>query len=250
MSLLDSAASFSSLIAPVIDRTAISVHNAVDKAQMQALRGKNRFHPGALALFAGPLATGGLSTDEYRELTRYQHFGSSADFLAGLAERGAVDIGSDGMITTTPAAVEVSKTVARLQAETVTRLFAPRQASLAGLRALMTRARDAATADPLSPTARLMARAWLPDDASDAAHVWDCSVVLRMHRADSHASAWKEDGRTAPEMRAMGPGPEREAIERRTEQLAATAWVGLSTDERLELLSGLAALPGTGSPVG
>lgn len=248
MSLLDNPATFSSLIAPAIDRTAISLHSVVDKAKLQALRGENRFHPAAIALFAGPLATGGMSQVEYDELTRYQHFGSSADFLAGLADRGAVEL-IDGEIRTTVAAVEVAKNLVLLQSETVTTLFEPRQSLLPVICQLILRARGAAIGDPISPTSRLMGRAWLADDASDAARIWDASVVLRMHRADAHAIAWREAGLTAPDIRVMAPGAARDAIEVRTNELAATPWAGLNPDERITLLSGLAALPGTGVPV-
>lgn len=248
MSLLENPATFSSLIAPVIDRTAISLHSTVDKAKLQALRGDNRFHPGALALFAGPLASGGMSQFEYNELTRYEHFGSSADFLTGLAERGAVEV-TDGQIRTTAAAIEVARNVVILQSEAVTSLFEPRQSLVADVCAIILKARLAAIADFISPLSQLMGRAWLPDDASDAARIWDASVVLRMHRADSHAIAWKEAGLTAPEIRVLPPGDARDAIERRTNELAATPWAALSPDERITLLSGLAALPGTGVPV-
>jgi hypothetical protein len=160
MSLLDSAASFSSLIAPAVDRTAISVHGVVDKHRMQALRGEHRFSPGAIALFAGPLASGGMSQVEYGDLTRYQHFGSSGDFIAGMAERGAVEL-ADGEIRTTPAAVEMARALVELQAESVTALFAPRLALLPEICALITRSRAAAIADPVSPLARLMGRSTL-----------------------------------------------------------------------------------------
>lgn len=248
MPLLENPAAFSSLVAPAIDRTAISLHTVVDKTKLQALRGENRFHPGALALFAGPLASGGMSQVEYNELTRYEHFGSSADFLAGLADRGAVEL-VDGQVRATASAIEVARGVVALQSETVTALFEPRQALLPIICELILRARGAAIADGNSPLSRLMGRAWLPDDASDAARIWDASVVLRMHRADAHAIAWKEAGLTAPEIRLMAPGDARDAIEERTNELAATPWVGLSADERITLLSGLAALPGTGVPV-
>jgi hypothetical protein len=248
MSLLDSAASFSSLIAPAVDRTAISVHGVVDKHRMQALRGDHRFSPGAIALFAGPLASGGMSQVEYGDLTRYQHFGSSGDFIAGMAERGAVEL-ADGEIRTTPAAVEMARALVELQAESVTALFAPRLALLPEICALITRSRAAAIADPVSPLARLMGRSWLPEGASDAARIWDASVVLRMHRADAHARAWTEAGLSAREMRALGPSDQRSAIEVRTNQLAASPWQDLSPDERITLLAGLAALPGSGSPV-
>ena len=249
MELLDDAASFASLIAPIIDRTAISVHNAVGKDEIAALRGEHRFHPIALALFAGPLAAGPISQDEFAELTRYQHFGSTDSFLAGLSDRGAIVIGADGSLTPTAAGTAVAEALVALQASAVTRLYEPRQSSVRALREIIEVARTAAVADPLSLLARYCDRSWLPDDASDAARIWDCAIVLRMHRSDAHAQAWKEAGRTVTEIRAMGPSEARDAIERRTNELAATPWRPLSDAQRLHLLAGLGALPGNGSPI-
>ncbi len=249
MPLLEDAASFSALIAPVIDRTAISLHNAINKDALTALRGEHRFHPGALALFAGMLCGGPITGEEYSELMRYQHFGSPDQFLAGLADRGAITIAADGAFTATEAGLEVAKKVIDLQVQTVTQLFAPRSASLPQLNALITKSREAAMADPMSTLSRLSGRAWLPADTSDAAHIWDCSVVLRMHRSDAHATAWKEAGHVASEMKSMGASDGRTAIELRTNELAATPWLPLTPEERLTLLAGLGALPGTGAPI-
>lgn len=249
MTSLDDPAAYSSLVAPVIDRTAISVHNAVVKEQMTALRGENRFHPAALALFAGMLCAGPITKAEYSELMRYQHFGSSDEFLAGLADRGAITIAADGSFAATAEAIGVAKGVANLQAATVTKLFSPLAPSLPELRSLITRCRVAAMDDPISVLSRLSGRAWLPESASDAALIWDSSVVLRMHRSDAHAKAWAEAGWTASEMRTLEAGPQRVAIEARTNELAAAPWAPLSGHERLTLLAGLGALPGTGSPI-
>lgn len=249
MSTLDDASSYSALIAPVIDRIAISVHNAITRDEITALRGEHRFHPAALAMFAGTIAAGPIGQQEFAELTRYQHFGSTDSFVDGLVDRGAITIGEDGSLMPTAAGVEVAQSLVCLQAEAVSKLFAPLSASLPELRALITLARSAAVSDPLSLLARYSARAWLPENASDAAHIWDAAVVLRMHRSDAHAIAWKEAGRTVSEIRAMAPGPARDAIEVRTNALAATPWNPLSSDQRLRLLAGLGALPGTGSPI-
>ncbi len=249
MTFLEDPAAYSSLIAPVIDRTAISVHNAVAKEQMTALRGDHRFHPGAVALFAGMLIAGPIAKAEFSELMRYQHFGSSDEFLAGLVVRGAVIMASDGSFSATPEALDVAKNVVNLQAETVTKLFGPLSAALPELRGLINRCRVAAMEDPISTLSRLSGRAWLPEGASDAARIWDGSVVLRMHRSDAHAKAWAEAGHSAASIRTLAPGAERAAIEARTNELAATPWAPLSSNERLTLLAGLGALPGTGSPI-
>lgn len=250
MSSIDDAASYSALIAPIIDRIAISVHNEITRDELTALRGANRFHPAALALFAGAMAAGPISREEFSELTRYQHFGSTDSFVDGLSERGAITVDEDGSLVPTSAGAEVAQALVCAQVAAVTKLFSPLGSSLPELRTLINVARASAVADPLSMLARYSSRAWLPDDASDAARIWDASVVLRMHRSDAHAAAWKEAGRTVTEMRAMGPGEARDAIEMRTNTLAAAPWQPLDPEQRLRLLAGLGALPGTGAPIG
>lgn len=249
MTELEDAAAFSALVAPVVDRIAIAVHNAVDKNDITALRGENRFHPGALALFAGLMVSGPVSAEEFSELTRYQHFAPTTVLLDGLAQRGAIVLDDDYGFTATPEAVAVSKGIVALQAKAVTALFAPLAPTLPGLWSLLERAQSAAVADPNSLLSRLFNRSWLPSDASDGAKIWNSCVLLRMHRSDAHAMAWKEAGLTAPEIRELGPSPERTAIEVRTNELAAAPWVGLSATERLMLLAGMGALPGTGAPI-
>jgi hypothetical protein len=246
---LDNAAAFSAVIAPAIDRTAISVHNAIDHAAVKALRGEHRFSPQALSMVAGPILGGPISAAEFAELNRYEHFGPAAPFLQGMADRGAVTINSDGSFVATDAGASVAKELIALQIATIDQLYAPCRSSLPTLRALTERARIAAVGDPNSPLAKYSGRAWLPEDASDGAHIWNNSIVLRMHRSDAHAMAWKEKGRTAADMKASGPGSDRDAIDTRTNELAAVPWSGLDASERLTLLAGLAALPGTGSPI-
>jgi hypothetical protein len=249
MSFLDSAASYSSLIAPAIDRTAISVHAAIDKQQVSDLRGEHRFAPQALSLFAAPLAAGPITATEFAEMSRYQHFGSMAPFVLGLAERGAIEIDDAGSLIPTADGQSVARQLVALQAATVDALWVPCAPSLPIIRSLMDAAVAKAKADPMSILAPFTGRAWLPEGASDGAHVWNNAVILRMHRADAHAAAWKEAGKDAAEMRAMGPTAERAAIEERTNELAATPWMALDSDERLALLAGLAALPGIGAPI-
>jgi hypothetical protein len=249
MTALDDAAAFSAFVAPVIDRTAISVHHAVDKEAIKALRGENKFSPAVLIMMAGNIATGPIGAHEFSQLSRYQHFGPNDALLAGMAERGAIVIADDGSFAGTPAAIEMSQAIVRLQAAAVDALFGPLQASLATIRPLMDSARAAAIADPMSMLATYASRSWLPDDASDAAHIWNSSVLLRLHRSDAHAKAWSEAGHTTATIRQLAKGPERDAIEVRTNELAAAPWVPLNPHERLTLLAGLASLPVPCSPV-
>jgi hypothetical protein len=246
---VDDPAAFSGLVAPVVDRIAISVHPAVDKDAVEALRGELKFRPAAMTLFAGAIAGGTVRAHEYSELNRYEHFGPGGPFLEGLASRGAITIAADGSFTGTSDGIAVAKALVTLQSAAATQLFSPRTASWASLRSVLDRCCTAAATDPLSPLGAYARRAWMPDDASDAAHIWNNCVVLRMHRSDAHAHAWMEQGLTAPEVKKLPAGAQRDAIEARTNVLAAVPWIGLSAHERTVLLAGLAALPGTGAPI-
>ncbi len=249
MTLLSNDAFFASLIAPIIDRVAISIHPAVDKQAVDSLRGANRFHPAALSMLAGTLAAGPITAAEYSELSRYQHFGSSDVFLQGLADRGGVELLADGSFVATTEAAEVARRLVVLQCDAATTLFAPRSSSLSRLRAWLDQACVAASTDPNSTLAAYASRAWMPDDATDAAHIWNNAVILRLHRSDAHAVAWKQASHDANSIRTLAAGPDRDAIEDQTNTLAATAWCSLSKEERLHLLAGLGALPGNGSPI-
>jgi hypothetical protein len=246
---INNDATFAALIAPIIDRVAISVHNAIDKQAVAELRGSHRFHPAALALFAPTIAAGTISGHEYRELTRYEHFGSSADFLQGLADRGAVTLADNGDIIATEAGREVALELVNLQTKSVDELFAPLLTHHAHLRSSLDRAAEAAVADSTSVLAPYAKRGWLPTEASNAVHIWNNAVILRLHRSDAHAQAWASARLTPTSMRALQPGTQRNAIESDTNVKAGVAWNPLTTDERLQLLAGLGALPGTGSPI-
>jgi hypothetical protein len=82
-----------------------------------------------------------------------------------------------------------------------------------------------------------------PPTATSFALVLNRLGIMRYHRADAHAAAWSAAGLAVAGIQAMGPGPEREAIEDDTNVRAAAPYAALSEDERLVLLADLAALP-------
>jgi hypothetical protein len=66
--------------------------------------------------------------------------------------------------------------------------------------------------------------------------------ALRFHRFDSHIAAWQAAGLTLEQIKNLGPGPERDAIEADTNRRAATPYRALTSAEREHLLAGLASL--------
>lgn len=69
-------------------------------------------------------------------------------------------------------------------------------------------------------------------------------TALRFHRFDNHIAAWRSAGLSLAQIKELGPGPERDAIESETNLRASTPYRVLSPDDRLELVAGLAALHG------
>jgi hypothetical protein len=117
------------------------------------------------------------------------------------------------------------------------------RADFARLERLVQRALDAA-----APTGGLSFSVMVPPfdpprstSASRSAERLNC---LRLHRGDAHAEAWIAAGLTAEEVRAMGNGAERDAIERETNVRASGPYALLVPDDRALLLAILRTLPG------
>ena len=68
---------------------------------------------------------------------------------------------------------------------------------------------------------------------------------LRFHRFDAHVASWTGAGLTADAVKALSPGTERASIEQETNRRAGAAYQALDPGERLELVAGLEALPGS-----
>jgi hypothetical protein len=83
------------------------------------------------------------------------------------------------------------------------------------------------------------------DGASPALRLTTRLGALRHHRADAHRAAWVAAGLTAAQIRELAGGPLRRSIEDETNRLDEPLYACLSAPERLELLAGLGALPGT-----
>lgn len=88
-----------------------------------------------------------------------------------------------------------------------------------------------------------MAPPFEPDGTPPGVLLLNRLGTLRFHRADAHAAAWTAAGHTAQTIVALPAGAERTAIEQETDRRAAPPWADLTPDERLMLLSDLAALP-------
>jgi hypothetical protein len=89
-----------------------------------------------------------------------------------------------------------------------------------------------------------MAPPYEPADAASGLLLHTRLSVLRYHRADAHAAAWKAAGLTSAAISHMAAGPVRDTIEAETNRRAGIPYTALDPDERMTFLAGLAALPG------
>jgi hypothetical protein len=173
----------------------------------------------------------------------YWPFDPDAEEAAGLVER------VDGYWHLTGPGREVAVEAGRIFAETAERLWSYRPSpSLPGLDAvaavlpLLGRLLEAGQATG-GPVFRALTPVWEPEGASSSALLTSRLEALRHYRADAHRAAWTAAGLTVEQIQALGPGPEREAIEAETNRLDAPIYETLTTEERLVLLGGLGALP-------
>lgn len=81
-------------------------------------------------------------------------------------------------------------------------------------------------------------------DLSNPGRFAELLTALRFHRFDSHIAAWRDAGLSLEQIKALAPGPERDAIESETNRRASTPFRALSPQQRLDLIGGLAALHG------
>jgi hypothetical protein len=97
---------------------------------------------------------------------------------------------------------------------------------------------------PAAP-ASLMTPTYDAPGASTEVKLSERLAGLRFHRFDAHVASWTDAGFTAEAIKALGPGPERTAIEQETNRRAGTAYPALDPSERLALLAALGSLPGS-----
>jgi 8-oxo-dGTP diphosphatase len=211
--------------------------------------------------FGGPAAVGGLiefrtalgwpqrwvSQPEALALARYEGAEAMLAGLAANAEAGMLDIDGSGAFRATPRGHEFLRALRAHQAQALAQWWAGQPAA-EGVR-LLGPVLEAA-GDTGGPAWHANAPVYEPPGTSAELLLLDRMGTLRYHRADAHAAAWRAAGLSAAQMRALADGELREAIERRTNELAAPPYAVLAPDERAELLDalrGLRGLPAAGS---
>ncbi|MFG3342107.1 hypothetical protein [Glycomyces sp. NPDC048151] len=232
---------YAAVVRPVIDRVHVSLRHAA-RAEIRDLYARRGLRPGVEidvfpALLDHPVPEAALAAR-----MAYWPFDPDAAEEPGLVER------VDGYWHLTALGRAVVLEADRVLGATAERLWSYRPSpSLPGLAAvdavlpLVGRLLEAGQATG-GPVFRALTPVWEPADASPSALLAARLEALRHHRADAHRAAWAAAGLTAEGIQALGPGPEREAIEAETNRLDAPVYEALDADERLILLGGLGAL--------
>jgi hypothetical protein len=235
-------ASYAAVIRPVVDRLHVAVRHA-SRAEVRALYAARGLVPGVeIDLFAALLDHPVPETALAARVV-YTGFDPEATQAQGLVEL------VDGCWRLTGPGRELLSAVDEVLGAAAERCWSYRPSpSLPGLAAveaalpLVERLLEAGQASG-GPVFRALTPVWERPGASAAARLAVRLEALRHHRADAHRAAWAAAGLTAAEIQALGPGPQREAIEAETNRLDAPVYEALDAEERLVLLGSLGALP-------
>jgi hypothetical protein len=243
---MDRADQAAAMLAPAIDR--------VFRAMMAAARER-----GGLEIsrsYGGPPAVGDLvefrtrlaapgarvTAEQFAAVVRYRDLASCLSVLNGDAERGTVTVDADGAFAATDRGLAFLAEIYAAHDKVTGELWAEHAERVERLVELTGRLL-AAAAETGGPSFAAMAPPHEPLGTAPGTRLLNRLGTLRYHRADAHASAWAEAGLTAAGIATLPPGPTRQAIEDRTNELAAPPFAALTAGERLDLLAGLAALP-------
>ncbi|WP_412541929.1 hypothetical protein R8Z50_05105 [Longispora sp. K20-0274] len=228
---------YAALIRPVIDRV-YGTARAAGRDRGRAVMEKFGVHPGFILSFYFGLLARPMPADALDSALVYVGTNMADELAAGITvvDDGAwrlTDLGRDLALAIQDAAAEGAEELwARAGLAGV-----PRLAELVGI--LL-----AAGAPTGGPVFAALTPVFEPADASPALSLLSRLGALRHHRADAHKAAWAAAGLTAAEVRELGDGPVRDAIEADTNRRDAPVYECLTEDERLELLAGLGALAG------
>jgi hypothetical protein len=234
--------SYAATLRQVIDRVHVSLRHAV-RPRIRELYGQRGLKPGLeidlfYSLLDHPVPEAAVAARMV-----YWPFDPAAEEAAGLVER------VDGHWQLTGPGREIAVKSARIFAEDAERLWSHRPSpSMPGLDAvaavlpLLGRLLEAGQATG-GPAFHALTPVWEPSGASPSALLVSRVEALRHHRADAHRAAWAAAGLTVEQIQALGPGPERDAIEAETNRRDAPVYEALTAEERLVLLGGLGALP-------
>jgi hypothetical protein len=240
------AVDYARLIAPIVDRIHIAGAGAITPEIQASMEDKIPSPPAVASMLSGALPPDGATWDEFLLPTRYIPADGLNGQLQFVESVGVIVMNDQGLRFTSDGLVSAQAMVDLMPGAMAGQweLHVGAMPALAGIAAKVSDAALATGSPFCSFTARLLA----PVQSNTAYDLWFSVTVARRHRADAHAAAWAEAGHTATSIVALGAGPERQSIERRTNELNASIFDTLSVDEQWTLMAGLGALNGTGVP--
>jgi hypothetical protein len=228
----------------VIDRVYVGAR-AASRERVRVIYERFGLRPGFESSFYFGLLARPMPTDGFAAVTTY----SGSDMSVELAQGTAV-VDADGTWRLTELGRDVALAVQRAIADGAEELWAnkpietlPGLAVVPRLAELVGRLLEAGLATG-GPAFRAMSPVYEPADATPALRLCSRLGALRHHRADAHRAAWAAAGLTVAEVRTLADGPVRRSIEDETNRRDDPIYAVLTSDERLELIAGLAALPG------
>jgi len=178
---------------------------------------------------------------------RYHDSAGVESSIRRAEDRGAVIRDDDGQIRATPTGHAFFDDLYAAQADALGSLWADADEALARLTASTGDIVVAASLHPLLPVGAFTAMTpnYEPAGTPSTVLLLNRLSALRYHRSDAHAIAWRSAGLSATEMVAIqeSGGSQRDAIEARTNEIAATPFRILIEDRRRIFLADLRSMP-------
>ncbi|TYB50418.1 hypothetical protein FXF51_56400 [Nonomuraea sp. PA05] len=228
---------FAAAIAPVIGAAHVNVHASAARAVAQ-LAETSGVTPALLSdlRFALPLRP--LTRDHLAVIDRYGTASArERDLQEHLRQHTLTE--DDGTLRLTDKGLEFVHRLYEVHAATADRVWAAHD--VPGLAALVARVLDAAERLP-GGALELVTPPYEPDDATPGLLLFNRLAVVRYHRADAHAAAWRAAGLSVSEIVVLPDGPLRAGIEAETNLRAAAPYGVLTGLEREALYDGLMKL--------
>jgi hypothetical protein len=241
------AADYARLIARAIDRVHLGGASASDPEAVAVVAAAHAVPMDAVALLTGAVGPNGVTWPELTSAVRYMPAEALRGQLEFLASIGVVTV-DDERVALTPPSLVAGQDLVNLKPAALANLWARWANRLPELAVIAQPIANRAMASD-SLYAALTANMIRPQQLNAAYDLWNSVMAIRRYRADAHAAAWRETGETEATMPTLEVGEKRDAIEARTNDLNAAIWEGMSHDDQLTLLAGLAGLNGTGDPV-
>lgn len=219
---------FAAAIAPVIGAAHVNVHASAARAVAQ-LAETSAITPGLLSDLRFTLPLRPLTRDALAVIDRYGDAAArERDLQEHLRQRTLSEDG-DGTIRLTDRGLEFVHRLYDVHAATAERVWAAHD--LPGLAGLVDRVLQAAERLP-GGALELVAPPYEPEGAPPGLLLFNRLAVVRYHRADAHAAAWRAAGLSAAGIVGLPDGPLRTGIEAETNLRASAPYGALTAGER------------------